>query len=164
MKKSCILFIALIGLSLLARAQSLTYRTLKVDLGLGGFPTVGKSGTGDITAEFHARSSDEFAFGLRGQITFAEKAYGSVCFTGDYYIPGWDSANGTRIFVGGGVGSFNESELLSNAAGTNNIGFFSRIGLEAGHFRLSAEYDVTGGIANYGSIGIGFFLGGSKKK
>lgn len=176
MKKTSALFIVLIGLSLLARAQATTYKTMGVGvyLGVGGFPYGGEN-SGNLTLEFLGRptTSDNFALGFRGQFAFAydNNVYTSVCITSDYYLS--RPENGVRVFAGGGLGIFNELSTTGNGdyffknffnLNSGNFGFFPRIGIQAGRFRLSGEYDFTGGVNNYTAINLGFFFGDGSKK
>jgi hypothetical protein len=151
LKKSSALFIVLISLCLFAKAQ--------VYLGVGGFP-YGEVMSTDLTLELHIgpTATDKFALGARGQLAFAYQAvYSSICLTADYYFS--RPENGLRIFAGGGFGPFDESKENNHANNPNNtLGLFPRIGIEAGHFRLSAEYDITGGINNYAAVNLGFFF------
>src|SRR5471030_3086337 len=115
-------------------------------LGIGGFPYGGEN-AGNLTLEILGRTTttDSFALGFRGQLAFAyNNVYTSVCITSDYYLS--RPENSVRIFAGGGLGIFNE---ISNTSGgeyfynnffnlnSGNFGFFPRIGIQAGRFRLS---------------------------
>ncbi|MBS1531915.1 MAG: hypothetical protein JSU01_16550 [Bacteroidetes bacterium] len=86
---------------------------------------------------------------------------------------------GFRPFIGGGAGVFNQGSInvQGNSSGTSNsgyvslgskFGFFPRAGFEAGHFRISAEYNVVGNDANgnsqnFAAFNIGFFFGGGRR-
>jgi len=164
MKKSSALFIIFISFCLFAKAQ--------VYLGAGGYPN-GAAMSTDLTLEAHGRptASDKFYLGLRGQLAFADHAaYTSICITTDYYFS--RPENGFRIFAGGGFGGFNELSVRNGTANSDNFfnlnngnfGFFPRIGIEAGRFRLSAEYNITGGIDNYAAVNLGFFFGRGRRK
>jgi hypothetical protein len=89
----------------------------------------------------------------------------SYCATGEYYL----AAGGFRPFVGAGAGFFNQSSLKASngnatlVPGATNFGFFPETGFEAGHFRMSADYDVAGNSNNYVAFKIGAFFGGGKK-
>ncbi|MBS1503908.1 MAG: outer membrane beta-barrel protein [Bacteroidetes bacterium] len=185
--KKLFLLTCFVGLALLSKAQSTTtsssgdtYHTFKFDIGLGY--AIPSSGTGNgvkagvtFTLQPHYRLSDEFALGLR----FEGAALGyqdldsktkvslmeSYCPTGEYYLMN----GGFRPFIGAGAGLFAQSSLkASNGNATlvpsaTNFGFFPEIGFEAGHFRLSADYDVAGNSNNYLAFKIGAFFGGGKK-
>ena len=176
-----LLVAALICATLLTKAQSTTYHDFKFDVDLGyAIPSSG-SGSGTkagvtFTLEPHYRLSDDIAIGLRlegaglGYEDAEDKTKVSLlesyCVTGNYYF----SNNSFRPFVGAGAGLFNQSSLKSsdgNAAlvnGGTNFGVFPEVGFEAGHFRMSADYNVAGNGNNYLAIKIGAFFGGGKKQ
>jgi outer membrane protein X len=179
--KKLLLVAALICATLLTKAQSTTYHDFKFDVDLGyAIPSSG-SGSGTkagvtFTLEPHYRLSDDIAIGLRlegaglGYEDAEDKTKVSLlesyCVTGNYYF----SNNSFRPFVGAGAGLFNQSSLKSsdgNAAlvsGGTNFGVFPEVGFEAGHFRMSADYNVAGNGNNYLAIKIGAFFGGGKKQ
>src|SRR5580658_2600690 len=104
MKKSSALFIALICLSLFAKAQTTTYGP--VYLGIGGFP-YSKGVSGDLTLELRGRvtPASNFLFGLRFQVAATPNTgYTSICIAGDYYF--FRPENGLRVFAGAGLGGF----------------------------------------------------------
>jgi hypothetical protein len=165
-------------------SSSSTYKAFKVDLDLGyAIPSSG-SGTGTkagvtFTVEPHYRLSDDLAVGLRfegaalgyqningnGGYKTTISVLTSYCPTIEYYFSNGDF----RPFGGAGAGIFSQQNVAksgSSAAlvpGGTNFGFFPRVGFEAGHFRLSAAYDIAGNNSNYLSFEIGFFFGGGKK-
>jgi hypothetical protein len=152
----------------LTKAQKPYYGALYI--GVGGFND--REGlSGDLTLEARGRitRTSNFFFGLRFQLDFTPRfGYTSTCVSGDYYVS--RSKNGLRTFVGAGFGGFNElrqaTASFDNIFNLNesNFGFFPRIGIESGSFRLSGEYNFTGGINNYAAINVGFLLGGGGKK
>jgi hypothetical protein len=186
MKKSFLIF-ALLGIALSSKAQSNTtaspadtYHAFKFDIGLGYAIPSSASGSGTkagatFTLQPHYRLSDDFAIGLRleGAALGYEDDLGKVkvsilesyCATGEYYLV----KGGFRPFFGAGAGFFDQSSLkASNGSATlisggTNFGFFPEVGFEAGHFRMSADYDIAGNSNNYLAIKIGFFFGGGKK-
>src|SRR5579872_885060 len=142
--------------------------------------------------EPHYRVSDAIAVGLR--IQGAALAYGNTSGSGTgtsgsanvsaiySYCPSIDfylMNGGFRPFIGGGAGIYNQGSVSvsGSSQGTNNtgyvslgskFGFFPRAGFEAGHFRISAEYNVLGNDANgnsssYAAFNLGFFFGGGKR-
>lgn len=171
------------GLTVLAWAQSTTYHAFKFDIGLGyAIPTANSNGGTKAGATFtlqpHYRLSDALALGIRfegaalGYVdnsATSDKAkihlLESYCATGEYYLMN----GGFRPFVGAGAGFFAQSALQKESgteqlvASNTNFGFFPEIGFEAGHFRMSADYDIAGSNNNYFAFKIGFFLGGGKK-
>jgi hypothetical protein len=184
--KKILLLIGFMAFTLLSKAQSAstssgnTYHAFKFDIGLGyAIPSSG-SGSGvkagaTFTLQPHYRLSDDFALGLRleGAALGYEDDNGktkvsimeSYCATGEYYF----AKGGFRPFIGAGAGLFDQSSLQAsngNATlvnGATNFGFFPEAGFEAGHFRMSADYDIAGNSNNYFAIKIGAFFGGGKK-
>ncbi len=162
--------------------QSPAYKAFKVDFDFGY--AIPSNGTGTkagatFTIEPHYRLSDAFALGFRfeGAGLGYETQQGtgtkvkvslltSYCLTGDYYF----THTGFRAFAGGGAGIFSQNAVVGNlgdnvsaSTSATRFGVFPRIGFEAGHFRMSAAYDIVGSNANYLAFTIGFFLGGGKK-
>jgi len=180
--KKLLLLSALLAFAVLAKAQSSTYRAFKFDIGFGYAIPTANSGGGTkagvtFTLQPHYRLSDDFAVGVRiegaGLGYVDESGNGktkvqlleSYCATGEYYL----AKGGFRPFVGAGVGFFSQSSVQGNSgtvtlvSGATNAGFFPEVGFEAGHFRMSADYDIAGNNNNYVAFKIGFFFGGGKK-
>jgi hypothetical protein len=185
MKKSLLLF-TFLGFALLSKAQSTsavstdTYHAFKFDIGLGYAIPSGATGSSTkagatFTLQPHYRLSDDLAIGLRleGAALGYQNSFGktkisvleSYCATGEYYL-----AKGSfRPFAGAGAGFFNQSSVKASngnatlVGGATNFGFFPEVGFEAGHFRMSADYDIAGNSNNYLAFKIGFFFGGGKK-
>jgi outer membrane protein W len=186
MMKKMFLLTTLIGFVMLANAQSDTYHAFKFDIGLGGALPSNGSGTqggATFTLQPHYRLSDGFALGLRieaAAIGYKNSSTGDVkisalastCLSGEFYL----SNNGFRPFIGGGVGAFDQETASGNtndnnnssggtiSGRTTNFGVYPVLGFEAGHFRMSVEYDVTGQNNNYVALKIGAFFGGGRKK
>jgi outer membrane protein W len=161
-------------------------------------PSNSSSANADIKAgatfviEPHYRVTDAIAVGFR--LGGAALAYGntsgsgtgtsgdanvsaiySYCPTLDLYLMN----GGFRPFIGGGAGIFYQGSVSvsGSSQGTSNtgyvslgskFGFFPRAGFEAGHFRISAEYNVLGNDANgnsssFAAFNIGFFFGGGRR-
>src|ERR1022692_257982 len=163
--KKLILLAILIGCTTLVKAQSTDYHAFKFDVGLGyALPTYG-SGTeagATFTLQPHYRLSNDFALGLRIEaalIGYKNSVTGNIkisalvsaCLSGEYYL----SDKGFRPFIGAGLGLFDEESASVNSnnynnnsgglsARTTNFGAYPVIGFEAGHLRISAEYDVAG--------------------
>jgi outer membrane protein X len=193
MKKLFLLFVFLgLAIMLKAQTttsttSATTYKSFKVDLGFGyAIPTANSGGGTKAGATFtiqpHYRLSDDLALGLRlegaglgyvNENSSDTKAKVSLlisyCATAEYYL----ADGGVRPFVGAGVGFFTQSSITADSESENNTGqlvaggtkagFFPEVGLEAGHFRLSADYDVVGNNNNYFAFKVGFFFGGGKK-
>jgi hypothetical protein len=166
--KKIALLLTLVCLTLFAKAQTSPYGP--VYLGIGGFKD-SKGVSGDMTLELRGRVSttSNFFFGLRFQLAGTPNSgYSSICISSDYYFA--MAENGLRIFVGAGFGGFNDFKGATTDdfnffnLNSSNFGFFPRIGIEAWRFRLSAEYNFTGGTDNYAAVNLGFFFGGRKKK
>jgi len=180
--RKLLLLATLLGFAVLANAQSETFHNFKVDIGFGyALPTNG-SGTkagATFTIQPHYRLSDELAIGLRMEgaaIGYENTAtgdtkvsvLGSYCATGEYYF----SNDSFRPFVGAGIGLFTQASasVNNNSDGTvyvtpssSGFGAFPEVGFEAGHFRMSVDYNVVGHNNSYASVKIGFFLGGGLK-
>lgn len=161
-------------------------------------PSTSTSATDNIKAgatfvfEPHYRIADAFAIGVRGEA--AALAYGQTSGSGTgtsgnanvsaiySFCPTLDISlmnGGFRPFIGGGAGIYYQGSISVNgsSSGTSNsgyvslgskFGFFPRAGFEAGHFRISAEYNVLGNDANgnssnYAAFNIGFFFGGGRR-
>ena len=186
MKKSFLLLALAVGFGVTAKAQSATYHNFKVDIGIGYAIPSESSGTNGtkagvtFTVQPHYRLSDDIALGLRfegaalgdknqtdGNTNVKISVLTSYCATGEYYL----TEKGVRPFVGAGLGIFTQSvSLNSNSGGqlasanASKFGVFPEAGIEAGHFRLSADYDIIGSNLSYFSIKIGAFFGGGSRK
>src|SRR3569833_2045457 len=185
MKKALLLPI-IVCFALMAKGQPAAYKPFKLDVSMGfDLPVYGNgtSGSTVVTIQPHYRISDNFSVGFRfedaelsfwidentflfGHITTAHGSVTSYCATGEYYFP-------NRVFIGGGLGSFRPGAIDTNTdpngkavlvfSKVSNLGFFKEIGFEAGHFRISADYNVAGSNSNYVAFHIGFFFWGVKK-
>ena len=161
MKKLPVLLIILIGFKLFACAQTTEDHTLKVDLGINALPgrTLGSKG---ITLELQELTPAKLVYGIRLQLIYAGQGhdYLPACVTGSYYFGGTEPEKAFKIFVGGGAGVYAQAtpKNIRGAATTINFGFFPRAGFEVKHFRLSVEYNYTGGEINYAGIGLGYFF------
>ena len=187
MKKPLLLLALAIGFGVTAKAQSATYHNFKVDVGIGYAIPSESSGTDGtkagvtFTIQPHYRLSDDLALGLRfegaalgdknetdGDVHVKISVLTSYCATGEYYL----TEKGVRPFVGAGLGIFTQSASIetknnddnSASARASKFGFFPEAGIEAGHFRLSADYDIIGSNLSYFSIKIGAFFGGGSRK
>jgi len=179
MKKFLLLLVMAAG-AFTAKSQSSAYHAFKVDVGFGyAIPSASGSSTKagvTFTIQPHYRVSDDLAVGLRlegaalafqtGSSSDDTKVavLASYCATGEYYL--MDS--GIRPFVGVGAGFFTQSSININNSSyavpsATKFGFFPEVGIEAGHFRLSADYDILPDKAGYLAFKIGFFLGGGRK-
>jgi outer membrane protein X len=166
------------------KAQSTNYKPFKVDLAVGyAVPTVKGSKSGAVIAIEPKYSIDNnITLGLRleGALTASAYESGTTVFVGrvnatssylataDYFFEGNKvrpfAGLGLGLFSTGGVGVVGDKYYVS---GANKFGVAPRAGIEVGHFRAAAEYNVMGKEAfvnyNYLSFKVGFFLGGGKK-
>jgi outer membrane protein W len=187
--KRTILLALLAGFATLVNAQSTEFHAFKWDIGLGYANPSSGTGTeagATFTMQPHYRLSDAFAVGLRieaAAIGYKDNVTGNVnvsalasgCLSGEFYL----SNRGFRPFIGAGLGLFDQESASGNINNNNNnnsygsgiavsgrtmnFGGYPVIGFEAGHFRMSAEYDVTGNGNNYAAFKIGTFFGGGRK-
>ena len=183
--KKILLLGTLVACTMLLHAQSTEFHAFKWDIGIGyAIPSSG-SGTeagATFTMQPHYRLSDDFALGLRMEaaaIGYKNSVTGDVkvsalasgCLSGEFYL----SDSGFRPFIGAGVGIFDEESATGNTNNNNdnsgvsvsgrttNFGGYPVVGFEAGHFRMSVEYDVAGNNNNYVAFKIGTFFGGGRK-
>jgi hypothetical protein len=171
------------------------FKPFKVGIGLGyAAPGAGEGAGGGalIYLEPAYRASDMVLIGLRlesaiiarglkgvGQSDVEGDASSNVSYTlnGQYYF----TDHYVRPFVGAGFGLFSLASVEFNTASNNNsinanevgaetrFGFYPRIGIDAGHFNLTLDYniipktDIPGGGEvrnNYLGIRAGFSIGG----
>ena len=160
MKKLSVLLIILIGFKLFVSAQATNDHTLKIDIGINGFPGATLHSTG-ITLELQELTPAKLVYGVRLQLIYASQGhdYLPVCITGNYYFGGREPEKAIKIFVGGGAGVYAQAIPHNFNETTFNFGFFPRVGFEVQHFRFSVEYNYTGGEVNYAGIGLGYFFG-----
>jgi len=183
--KKYMIIAAISFLTFHATAQDRVFKTFKFDIALGlAMPTDGagvKAG-GLIALHPHYRVSDNVALGLRlegagigyvfndinGNQQIDVKVVSSYCASGEFYF----NKNRFRPFIGGGVGLF-DSQAATSTNGSGNVtlgeratsfGGYPEIGFEAGHFRLCADYNITGHNLSYFSLKIGAFFGGGRVK
>ncbi|HEY2583073.1 MAG TPA: hypothetical protein VGI43_14780 [Mucilaginibacter sp.] len=105
MKKLPLLLIILSGIKLFACAQD--NHTLKVDLGINGFPG-GTLRSAGLTLELQELTPAKLVFGVRGQLIYAGQGhdYLPVCVTADYHFSGTEPEKDFKIFAGGGAGVY----------------------------------------------------------
>lgn len=164
------------------------YKPFRVGLGLGYANASGKGAKGGLlwTLEPGYRVNDQILANLRiegaviarGSATETEAsldvaALGSYTVNGQYYF----NNNNFRPFVGVGLGMYSlaAASVDVNVGGSanqevvaaaNKIGFYPRVGFDAGHFTLNIDYNIvpeTSGIKNsYLGIRVGGFIGGGR--
>jgi hypothetical protein len=195
MKKLSMLFALVMLISVAANAQE--FKKFRWNLGLGYAIPSGTGAKGGVLvhSEPGYRVSDQLLVGLRMEFAGMVRGYsegiesdidvsfaGSYALTGQYYF----NNNGFRPFVGAGVGIFSlasvsaltteDGDVYAGASGSK-IGFFPRVGFDAGHFNLALEYNLVGNSKleslsgaesitsknSYMSIKFGVFIGGGRK-
>ena len=93
--------------------------------------------------------------------------FGSTCVTGDYYF----SHRGVKPFMGMGFGlytrhdvyldtEYDNDDLVYSEYGAVKLGFLGRAGIEFGHLKLMAAYNVIGANFSYAGFTIGYTVGG----
>lgn len=189
----------IIVLFLLAITATLTYgqdfKPFKVGIGVGyAVPASTGSGAGGGALFFIEpayRAADNISIGLRlesaiiargisgvGNDDISGDASSNLSYTlnGQYYF----NDNYVRPFVGAGLGLFSLAALKFNTASGNTVeadeaaaatrfGFYPRVGIDAGHFNFTIDYNIipkttipnVGEVRNhYLGIRLGFSIGG----
>lgn len=186
MKKMPLLILMCLPLTGLSQNYRKAYFALDLGIPLGK-----NSGIGSISLEPSYRINDKMSAGFRIEhnglfsMNGSNNQYvASIGLSYQYYLP-----FKSRIFVGGGLALFNPSNnfFVSNTDTKNErnrLGFFPRVGVDLGHFRMMVEYNFVGNMAeyistlnagipvgyfqsinkNYFNFKIGFFVGGGRKK
>lgn len=171
------------------------FRPFKVGIGIGyGVPGAGEGAGGGFLAYLEPayRATDQVLVGLRLEGAFLVRgvegvrdrdvsgdasSIASYSLNTQYYF----NNENVRPFVGAGVGLFTlaatEFNTAANDPNANEVGaetrfgFYPRIGVDAGHFNLTLDYnfipptDVPGGGEvrnNYLGIRLGVAIGGGK--
>jgi outer membrane protein W len=171
-----------------ATAVAQEYKAFRVGIGLGYANASGKGAKGGVlwALEPGYRVNDQILANLRIEGAVIGRGYvdetsasvdvaalGSYTLNGQYYF----NNNNFRPFVGVGFGMFSLAAVSVSAgtgggsssavAAANKIGFYPRVGFDAGHFTVNLDYNIvpeTAGIKNsYLGIRIGGFFGGGKK-
>ena len=171
------------------------FRPFKVGVGIGyAVPGAGEGAGGGFLAYLEPayRATDQVLVGLRLEGAFTARgvegvnnrdvagdASSVVSYTlnSQYYF----NDENVRPFIGAGVGLFSMAATEFNTAGTDpnadevgaetRFGFYPRIGVDAGHFTLTLDYnfvpptDIPGGGEvknNYLGIRAGLSIGGGR--
>lgn len=170
-----------------AGAVAQEYSAFRVGMGLGYAMASGKGAKGGALfyLEPGYRVNDQILANLRieGAVIgrgFADEssaqvdvaALASYTLNGQYYF----NNNNFRPFVGAGFGMYSLASASVSAgptggttqvAAATKIGFYPRVGFDAGHFTLALDYNLvpeTNGIKNsYIGIRFGGFFGGGRK-
>lgn len=194
MKKNIILLLLLCATATISFGQE--FKPFRVSIG-GGYAVPAATGSGAgggalFFVEPSYRAADNFSVGLRLESAIIARGISGVGnddVTGDassnlsYTLNGQYYFNDyyVRPFVGAGLGLFSLAAVKFNTASSNNsvnanevaastqFGFYPRIGVDAGHFTLSIDYNIipkttlpNGGEVknNYLGIRLGVAIGG----
>lgn len=188
MKKTTILFFIGCVMTLAAHAQE--FKKFKVGVGLGYAMASGKGAKGGVlaTVEPAYRISDIIQVGLRMEsaaiirggaedygVDLDVAAIGSYTLNGQYYF----SNESFRPFVGAGLGIFSLAAIKVDesgdvgeiAASSSKLGFYPRVGFDAGHFTFCLDYNLIPTTKvddaefknSYIGFRIGGFFGGGRK-
>lgn len=190
-KKTLIVLLTVLTLSLNSFAQSTAYTPWQVDF-MGGYAAASGKGTkGGIALYLEPKYhiNDNLSAGLRlgGALTAkytlndagdevgeaSVAAVASYLITGDYYFQKEAGAK-FRPFAGIGLGfasaagaTATDLEETSEAQTKNGFSGMARVGFDVSHFRFNLEYDVnpkTGRISNnYIGVNLGFYIGGGSR-
>lgn len=176
-------------------AQAQEFKKFKVGVGGGYAVTSGTGAKGGVLLYLEPayRIQDQLLVGLRleaagmvrGYAEAVETASISASFSGSQGIFGqYYFGNETfRPFVGFGLGLNKVTTAAANFNGEafvgvqeSKLGFFPRVGFDAGHFTLSIDYNLVGASTltgtsggelktknNYIGIRFGGFFGGGRK-
>jgi outer membrane protein W len=192
MKKLTLLFALCVLLTVGATAQE--FKKFKVGLG-GGYAIPGGNGAkGGVLfyLEPAYRVQDNISVGLRMEWAAMARGYSeavdgaefSVSTSGSYTLNGqyYFNNNSFRPFVGAGVGMYSikaasievdgQSGAIPGLKDETKIGFYPRVGFDAGHFTLSIDYNLVGATKidgmdgefknSYIGIRLGGFFGGGR--
>jgi opacity protein-like surface antigen len=185
-------------------ANAQEFKPVKIGLGLGYASPGGEGAKGGVLVYFEPayRVSDAIAVGLRIESAIMARGItvtgtgatatseGEVSGNASYSINGqyyFSNNESFRPFAGLGLGMYTLASASFSAGGStveasaseSEFGFYPRIGFDAGHFTLQAEYNiipdtesivVSGGNAftsksknSYLGIKAGFFISGGKR-
>ena len=168
--------------------QAQEFKPFKVDLGLSfNTPTDDQAGNGmggyiepryglddyitlGLRLEWSALSSGNITINTQN-VDLSAASVRNTMFVGEYFF----NKEKVRPFVGMGIGMYRrQSHGISITAGSvqigdlnrsvSNFGFAPRVGVNAGHFRLSTIFNFTGNdISNYFGINVGIEIGGGRQ-
>ena len=178
MKKVLLTLITIFVINGVASAQAESYGAFKVDVMLGYANPASSSGTvnGGLTFSIEPKYNltDNIAVGLQLGSTILTSsnsaigiaALGNYSLTGEYYFTG----NKVRPFAGVGAGlyKFGDIEITSGGqtqtipGGGSVFGFAPRAGVQIGHFRIAAEYNLVKD-SNFLALKIGATIGGGSR-
>ena len=176
-------------------AEAQEFKKFRVGLGTGYAMASGEGAKAGVLLYLEPayRVQDQILVGLRWEAAAVVRGYdatvetgsasaslsGSTALFGQYYF----NNNNVRPFVGLGFGTNKIATAAASFDGEafagiseSKFGFFPRVGIDAGHFTLSLDYNIIGastltGTAgtelktknNYIGIRLGGFIGGGRK-
>jgi outer membrane protein W len=178
MKKVFLTLITIFAVNSFASAQAESYGAFKVDVMFGYANPASSTATakGGITFSLEPKYNltDNIAVGLQLGSTILTSsnsavgiaALGNYSLTGEYYF----TENRVRPFAGIGAGlyKFGDIEITSGgqtqtiSGGGSVFGFAPRAGLQIGHFRIAAEYNLVKD-SNFLALKIGATIGGGSR-
>jgi outer membrane protein W len=178
MKKILLTLITVFTVNVAINAQAENYGAFKVDVMLGyanpSSSTDAVKGGLTFSIEPKYNLTDNIAVGLQLGSTILTSsnsaigisALGNYSLTGEYYL----TDNKVRPFAGLGAGlyTFGDIEITSGGqttkipGGDSQFGFAPRAGLQIGHFRIAAEYNLVKD-SNFLALKIGATIGGGAR-
>lgn len=200
MKKISIAFISLFAVACAGAQKAALFKPFKVDVSAGYAMPQGSGSKGGVVVVTEPKYAvlDQLALGIRFEFAVMARGYGtgssaskdlelkgsgSYLFTTDYYF---SKSYSFRPFIGAGLGVYSLAAGTTANGGSisddvdSKFGQMARVGFEAGHFRLGAEYnfvpdtELTNFLGStttktisknsYLGIKIGVVIGGGSKK
>ncbi len=195
MKKIILSIIVIVAAAVSSHAQTTVFKAFRVGLGGGYAIPSGEGSKGGVLfyLEPNYAINDNLSFGLRMEFAIMARGYatssnntlnsdfdvsavGSYTLNSQYYF----NTNGFRPFIGAGIGLYSfASSTVSDGndpytvASGSQLGFYPRVGFDAGHFTVSLDYNIIGKTKiegsdnsfknNYFGIRVGGFFGGGRK-
>ena len=186
MKKTLLTILLLVSSIMAIQAQE--FKPFKVDVGMNLTAALGNTSGSGIGGYLEPRfsSNDHLTFGLRlesagfssgnisinsQEVDISSANVRKMAFITEYFF----NTAQVRPFIGFGLGVYQRQSYDVNISLTSvnvgdlnrsrtNFGFAPRVGINAGHLRLSGMMNFTGNeIANYFSLNIGFEFGGGRQ-
>jgi hypothetical protein len=168
MKKVLLTLITIFAINAVASAQAENYRAFKVDVmgGLASPSGVGLSSGLTISVEPKYNLSDNIAVGVQFATSLfgtsvsggSIGAFNNYSAVGEYYL----GESKVRPFAGIGLGIYSGGSVSfagQTVTGGSNFGFAPRAGVQLGHFRIAAEYNLVKD-SNFLTLKAGFTIGG----
>ncbi len=171
MKKLLLTLITVFAINAVASAQAESYRAFKVDV-MGGYASPSGAGlNGGLTMSIEPKYNltDNIAVGIQlGTSIFSTdiagasiSGFGNYSLVGEYYL----GESTVRPFAGLAAGIYSGGSVSiggQTATGGSNFGFAPRVGVQLGHFRVAAEYNLVKD-SNFLALKLGFTIGGGSK-